>query len=230
MIASCSDDAVGVDRHRARPLRRHRDRDERVRRRGTASDDTARCAAEIALPPVVRSLLRATTVGSSCTPTGSLSPSTKAPSIVNSATFGPDVPRSIVRTCSVNASLSRLACASGRGRRSRRPAARARGSGRGCCACCRRRSARTRSARTTTPASRSCMCDELVRRRLDAVPAPHDHRDRADLALGDPADVVLVEPRRDPRRFAQITAVDAFVASSRHDPSTPAPRTPARAW
>ena len=48
---------------------------------------------------------------------------------------------------------------------------------------------------------------EVVGRRLDAVLAPHDHRHRADLALGDPADVVLVVPGRDPRRLAQV-AVD----------------------
>ena len=41
--------------------------------------------------------------------------------------------------------------------------------------------------------------------------APHDHRRRADLALGDPADVVLVEPRRDPRRLAEIAPVGVLV-------------------
>ena len=35
---------------------------------------------------------------------------------------------------------------------------------------------------------------ELVGRRLGAVGPPHDHRHRADLALRDPAHVVLVEP------------------------------------
>ena len=45
---------------------------------------------------------------------------------------------------------------------------------------------------------------ELDGRRLVPVTAPHHHRHRADLALRDPADVVLVEPLRDPRRLAEI--------------------------
>src|SRR4051812_3857362 len=39
--------------------------------------------------------------GPSSNSTGRNAPSTYSPSIVNSATFGPDVPRSIVKTCSV---------------------------------------------------------------------------------------------------------------------------------
>jgi len=39
---------------------------------------------------------------------------------------------------------------------------------------------------------------------FDAVVPPHDHRNRADLTLRDPADVVLMEPRGYPRRFAEI--------------------------
>ena len=52
------------------------------------------------------------------------------------------------------------------------------------------------------------MCASCVGRRLGAVEAPHDHRHVTDLALGDPADVVLVEPRRDPRRLAEVAVVD----------------------
>src|SRR5437588_46795 len=44
----------------------------------------------------------------------------------------------------------------------------------------------------------------LVLGGLGAVPLPDDHGDSADLALGDPADVVLVEPRRDARRLAEL--------------------------
>src|SRR5262249_4688076 len=40
--------------------------------------------------------------------------------------------------------------------------------------------------------------------RLAAVLPPHDHRDRADLALGDPADLVLVVPGGDPGRLTEI--------------------------
>ena len=43
-------------------------------------------------------------------------------------------------------------------------------------------------------------------------PAPHDHRRRADLALGDPADVVLVVPGRDARRLAEVAPVGVLVA------------------
>ncbi len=45
---------------------------------------------------------------------------------------------------------------------------------------------------------------ELIGRRVHAVPAPYDHRRGADLALRDPADVVLVEPRRDPGCLAEV--------------------------
>ena len=47
----------------------------------------------------------------------------------------------------------------------------------------------------------------LVVRRIDAVGTPDHHRRGAPLALGDPAHVVLVEPRRDPRRLAQLTVL-----------------------
>src|SRR5436190_18214925 len=42
-------------------------------------------------------------------------------------------------------------------------------------------------------------------RRIRVVAPPHDHRHRADLALRDPAELVLVEPRRDSGFLAQIT-------------------------
>src|SRR5207248_6790457 len=48
---------------------------------------------------------------------------------------------------------------------------------------------------------------ELRRWRGGAMASPHDHRNRADLALRDPTHVVLVEPRRDACRFAQIAPV-----------------------
>jgi glucose-1-phosphate thymidylyltransferase len=51
---------------------------------------------------------------------------------------------------------------------------------------------------------------ELGLGRLGAVAAPHHHRGRADLALGDPADLVLVEPGRDPSRFAEIAVSLSF--------------------
>jgi hypothetical protein len=50
---------------------------------------------------------------------------------------------------------------------------------------------------------------ELSRWRLGAVAAPDDHRRLADLALRDPADVVLVVPRRDPRGRTQLAPRDA---------------------
>ncbi len=106
MIASCSAIAVGVDRHRARPLRRDRDRDERrrrvprrVRRRAARRADDRRATTSSG------DCSRAAVGGAAAARPASKSPSTNVPSIVNSATFGPDVPRSIVRTCSVNASL-----------------------------------------------------------------------------------------------------------------------------
>ena len=52
---------------------------------------------------------------------------------------------------------------------------------------------------------------ELLGGRFGAVATPDDHRGRADLALGDPADLVLVEPRRDPRRLAQVATVPNLV-------------------
>ena len=75
---------------------------------------------------------------------------------------------------------------------------------------------------------------ELLGRRIDAVAPPHDHRRRADLALGDPADVVFVVPGRDARRLAEVAAVGLLVAvghgpdpTTRHRPR--APGRPARA-
>ncbi len=92
----------------------------------------------------------------------------------------------------------------GRGRRSRPWAGRARGSGRGCCACARRGSLAEHVG------AHACQvrppCGPGVGRRLGAVPAPDDHRGGADLALRDPADVVLVEPRRDAGRLAEVAA------------------------
>src|SRR5215213_1967279 len=38
---------------------------------------------------------------------------------------------------------------------------------------------------------------ELFGRRFDAVSPPDDHRGRADLTFGDPADVIFVEPLGD---------------------------------
>jgi hypothetical protein len=43
---------------------------------------------------------------------------------------------------------------------------------------------------------------------LGAVKAPNDHRDLADITLGDPADIVLVVPRRDARGAAEVAAFD----------------------
>ena len=43
-----------------------------------------------------------------------------------------------------------------------------------------------------------------------AVLSPHDHRRLADLALGDPAELVLEVTRRDDRTFAEIAAVTHF--------------------
>src|SRR5262249_6403570 len=48
---------------------------------------------------------------------------------------------------------------------------------------------------------------ELVARGLRAVKAPHHHRHLADLTLGDPADLVLVVPRSETRRPAQVAAL-----------------------
>jgi hypothetical protein len=72
---------------------------------------------------------------------------------------------------------------------------------------------------------------ELIGGRRHAVTAPHNHRDRADLTLRDPADVVLVEPLRDARRLAEI-AVGVVYESVGHAWTirhTPLPRpTPGR--
>ena len=45
----------------------------------------------------------------------------------------------------------------------------------------------------------------VILRRFDPVMAPHDHRRRANLTLGNPADVVFVKPLSDLGRFAEIT-------------------------
>src|SRR2546426_5660364 len=51
--------------------------------------------------------------------------------------------------------------------------------------------------------------DHVLVGRRRAVEPPDDHRDLADLAPGDPADLVLVIPRGDPRRTAEIAPVRA---------------------
>ena len=77
---------------------------------------------------------------------------------------------------------------------------------------------------------------EVVRRRVDAVPAPHHHRRVADLALGDPAHVVLVEPVGDLGGLAEVAVVgllavghrriiDAATVRGDGFPSAPAPAT-----
>src|SRR4029077_6847636 len=48
----------------------------------------------------------------------------------------------------------------------------------------------------------------VLGRRRGAVPAPDHHRHLADLALRDPADVVLVKPRRQFLGPRQIASVD----------------------
>jgi hypothetical protein len=45
---------------------------------------------------------------------------------------------------------------------------------------------------------------ELLRRGFDTMASPYDHRDPADLALGDPADLVLVVPGRKRCGLTQI--------------------------
>src|SRR5262245_55299969 len=50
---------------------------------------------------------------------------------------------------------------------------------------------------------------QVVLRRCGAVEAPHHHRGLTDLALGDPADLVLVKPGRDPLRPTEVAGVDA---------------------
>lgn len=59
---------------------------------------------------------------------------------------------------------------------------------------------------------------DVLGRRSRAMPAPHHHRHVTDIALGDPADVVLVIPRRHARRAAEIAALDplALVRTGRH--------------
>ena len=47
----------------------------------------------------------------------------------------------------------------------------------------------------------------LIFGRLGAVLLPHDHRHITDLAIGDPAHVVLVVPRRDARRLAELALI-----------------------
>ena len=61
-----------------------------------------------------------------------------------------------------------------------------------------------RSASATTSARRVVHVRQRLGRRVGAVDPPDDHRDGADLALRDPAHVVLVEPLGDPRRLAEI--------------------------
>src|SRR6266481_5414822 len=58
---------------------------------------------------------------------------------------------------------------------------------------------------------------QVLGRRLRAVPAPDDHRHLADLALRDPADVVLVKPRRQLLGPAQIAALDFDEAVFAHE-------------
>ncbi len=52
---------------------------------------------------------------------------------------------------------------------------------------------------------------ELGGGRLGPVAAPHHHRGRADLTLGDPADLVLVEPGRDPGGLAEVAVGASLV-------------------
>jgi hypothetical protein len=47
---------------------------------------------------------------------------------------------------------------------------------------------------------------DVLGRRRDAVVAPDHHRHRAQLAFGDPADLVLVVPGRDPLGPAEVAA------------------------
>src|SRR4029453_15776658 len=59
---------------------------------------------------------------------------------------------------------------------------------------------------------------QVVFGRRGAVKAPQDNRGLADVALGDPADLVLVVPGRDPRRPAQIATPDANESIARGRP------------
>jgi len=51
---------------------------------------------------------------------------------------------------------------------------------------------------------------QLLGRWIHSVPAPHDHRHRANLAFGDPTNIVFVKPGRDARGLTQIATIDAF--------------------
>ena len=55
---------------------------------------------------------------------------------------------------------------------------------------------------------------EVLGWRAHAVPTPHHHRHRADLAFGDPADVVFVEGGGDACRLTEVTTVDTFEVQS----------------
>src|SRR3989338_2974158 len=64
--------------------------------------------------------------------------------------------------------------------------------------------------------------------RLGAVVAPDDHGHLADLALGDPADLVLPVPGADPRSPAEVAAVHADepgiltgIGAAAHGPTVP---------
>ena len=60
---------------------------------------------------------------------------------------------------------------------------------------------------------------EVVCRRIYRVPAPDDHRDPTYLAVGDPADVVLVVPGGEASRFTQFASASAVCA--RGEPAAP---------
>src|SRR5579871_274518 len=70
---------------------------------------------------------------------------------------------------------------------------------------------------------------DLVLGRRRAVLAPHDHRHVTHLAVGDPADVVLVVPRRHSGRLAQLarhghaSSAARSVATCRPTASGPSP-------
>src|SRR4051794_4024506 len=137
-------------------------------------------------------------------PTAVKSPSTNSPSNVNSATFGPDVPRSIVRTCSATNGSGSLPMG-----RLHAPLP----SGRFAVVSLLHAALQTVPEEATLRTGvgvvvvgdiahvvvdvvleREVLRDhhrellvhvrQLLARRRDAVAAPHDHRDRADLASG----------------------------------------------
>src|SRR3954447_15067016 len=153
--------------------------------------------------------------GRSFSSTGVKSPSTYFPASVNSATLGPEVPRSIVSTWPVVSSAA-IGSALALHPVTEEAAFRA-----GVCVVVvgdvphvvvdvvLEREVLGDDAREVLVHVRQLGCGWV-----DAVPAPDDHRRRADLALGDPADVVLVVPRRDPRRFAEIAPVRVLVPVS----------------